>query len=55
MYLTYFFQQVIVDMTTNGVALEVEIDVHVFTKSRGIIVSVCFRISKWFQNDVGFQ
>ena len=42
-------------MTSYWISLEVKIDVHVFAKATGVIISVCFRIAKCFQDDVGFD
>ena len=41
-----FFQEVVVDVTPNRVTFEVKVDVHVLSKSRGIVVSVCLGVSK---------
>lgn len=41
-------QQVIRDVTADGVAFEVKVDVHVLSKTRWVIVSVGFRVSKSF-------
>ena len=50
-----FLQQVVVDVTPDRVAFEVEMDVHVFAEAGRVVVSVCLRIAKRFQNCIGLQ
>lgn len=51
----YLFQQVIIDVPTYGVSLEIKVDVHVLPKPAGIVVAVCFGVAKGLQHTVGFQ
>jgi hypothetical protein len=39
-------------MSPNGVSLEVKVDIHVFPKPAGIVITIGFGISKSFQNAV---
>ena len=41
-----FLQEVVVDVTPNRVTFEVKVDVHVLSKSRGIVVSICLGVSE---------
>lgn len=52
---SYLFQQVIIDMSTYGVSFKIKIDIHIFSKAAGVVITVSFRIAKSFQNTVGFQ
>ena len=47
-----FFEQVVVDVATDRIALEIEIDVHVFAKTTRIVVSIRLGISKCLKNAV---
>lgn len=42
-------QQVIGHVSANGVALEVEIDVHVFSETRGIVIPIGLGVAERFQ------
>lgn len=42
-------------MPTNRVTLEVKVDIHVFSKPAGVVITVGFGISKSFQNTVGLK
>ena len=48
-------QEVVVDVTTDRVALEVEVDVHVLPEPRGVVVAVSLGIPKCLQNIVGLE
>ena len=48
----HLLQQVVVDVTTHGVALEVKIDVHVFTEAAGVVVPVRLGVAERLQDDV---
>lgn len=49
------FQQVVVDVAANGVAFEVEVDVHVLAESRRVVVAIRFSVAKRLQNGVRLQ
>lgn len=44
-----FFQKIIRNVTTDWITFEVEIDVHIFSETRRIVVSVSLCIAKSFQ------
>jgi len=46
------FQEVIVDMSSDWIAFEVKVDVHVLPESTRIVISICLGVSKGFQNAV---
>lgn len=48
-------QEIVVDVTTNGVPLEVEVDVHVLSKPRGVVIPIGLGVSECFQNVVGLK
>ena len=43
---SYLFQQVVIYVSTDRVSFEIKINIHVFAKSTGVIISICFSISK---------
>jgi hypothetical protein len=49
------FEEVVVDVRSHGLSLRVEVDFEVFSKSRGIVVSQCLRVSERFQQRIGSQ
>lgn len=46
------FQQVVSDVASNRIALEIKVNVHVLAKSGRVIVSVSFGIAEGFQNGI---
>ena len=52
-YDSRFLQQIVANVTTDWVTLEIKGDVHVFAKSAGIIVPVRLSITKCFHNLIG--
>ena len=48
-------QEIVVDVTTNGVALEVEVDVHVLSKPGGVVVPIGLGVAESFQNVIGLK
>jgi len=52
---SWLFEQIIRDISTDWVSFEVEIDIHVFTEARWIVVPVGFGIPECFQDWVGLK
>lgn len=52
---SWLLKQEISDDSTDRIVLEVKLNVHVFSKSWWIVVSVGFRISKRLENRVGLD
>ncbi len=48
-------QQVVVDVPAHGVALEVEVDVHVLAEAARVVVAVGARVAERLQDVVGLQ
>ena len=48
-------QEVVVDVTTDRVAFEVEVDVHVLSKPRGVVIPIGLGVSECFQNVIGLK
>ena len=52
MRLRYLFKQVVVDVSADRVALEVEVDVHVLAEATRVVVAVRLRVAERFQDAV---
>ena len=48
----YLFQEIVEYMSTYWITLEVKINVHVFSKSAGIVISGCSGISKTLKDSI---
>jgi len=48
-----FLQEVVLNVSARWVTLEVKVDVHVFTESAGIVVSVRLGVAEGFHQLVG--
>jgi hypothetical protein len=49
---TRFLQQIVVDVSANGIAFEIKVNVHVLAEPGRIVVAIRFGIAKRFQNCV---
>ena len=49
---TRLLKKIIVDMTSNRVTFEIKVDVHVFSKSGGIVIAICLGVPESLQNIV---
>lgn len=48
-YYSRFFQKIIIHVTSDWIAFEIEIDIHILSESRRIVVSIRLCITKRFQ------
>ena len=48
-------QQVAVDVSTNRIPLEIEVDVHVLAKAAGVVVAIGAGIAKGFEHTGGLE
>ena len=48
-------EQVVLDVPPDGVALEVEVDVHVLAEARGVVVAVGLCVAEGLEDGVGLQ
>jgi hypothetical protein len=49
---TTLLQQIIVDVSADRIAFKIEMDVHVFAKSRTVVIAIGFCIAKSFQDRI---
>jgi hypothetical protein len=50
--MTYFFKQIVVDVTADRVSFEIEVDVHVFAKTTRVVIAVGLGVAERLKNAV---